>query len=189
MPYLFRKSEESENSSQIIHNCSDFSPHKIEDTVQPTSATLKLTGGKELDSMMQNDEDFKELPSLDISKRKEEIKKKLTELRNKVETKNLKQSVDEDFLLKAVVKIQALVRGWMVRVAVKKFGKYLVQSESWESFQPALMSESEEESESGYESREKSKIKTQVDIEYVEVFDGGDMLTTDKTTMGTKIKT
>ena len=106
---------------------------KTEETVQPTSATLKLTEGKDSYSVIQTEDDFKELASLDISKRKEEIKKKLNDLRVKVENDVTKASIDEDLKIKAAIKIQAHVRGWLTRMALERYFEELNESQPWTS--------------------------------------------------------
>jgi hypothetical protein len=127
--FFFGK-EESEEKGVMHTDCN----YKSEETVQPTSATLKLTEGKDSYSIIQPDDDFKELPSLDISKRKEEIKKKLNDLRVKVEKNVESHSIDEEHQHKSATKIQAHIRGWLTRQALSRYIQSLYKSESWVSF-------------------------------------------------------
>jgi hypothetical protein len=103
---------------------------KVEERLPIGSSTMPLADVKSGYSVINTEEEYKDSISSDISRRKDEIRKKLSELRNRVDKAKKHESQDFDEKFRAATKIQAWVRGWLTRQAIQN---YLQEqdSENW----------------------------------------------------------
>ncbi|OMJ79095.1 hypothetical protein SteCoe_20954 [Stentor coeruleus] len=110
--------ENKGNSTQIVNDIA-AKRLKNEESLPQACITMPLTNIKETYSVNPTKEDNKENTSSDISRRKDEIRKKLLELKTRVDrAKNPKSENLDDKRTMAAVKIQAWVRGFLTRLAL-----------------------------------------------------------------------
>ena len=118
--------ESKANVTQIVNDIVEKRT-KAEEKLPAASATMPLSEVKSAYSALQTEEEFKDSVSSDISKRKEELRKKLSELRSRVDRAKKHESQDFDEKARAATRIQAWVRGWLTRIAIQR---YLQEQES-----------------------------------------------------------
>ena len=109
--------EINENSKKIMQQ-----DKKNNESLPIACATLPVADAKSSCSIVNTEEEYRESYSSDISKRKSEIRKKLADLRNRVDqARNTKSEDYDEKRNKAVIKIQALVRGVLTRQALRRY--------------------------------------------------------------------
>ena len=121
--------ESKGNLTQIVNEVVEKRT-KTEEKLQLASATMPLAQIKPSFSTLHTEEDCHDSVSSDISKRKEDLRKKLSELRNRVDRAKKHESQDYDEKAKAATKIQAWVRGWLTRMAIERYLQEQ-ESENW----------------------------------------------------------
>jgi Domain of unknown function (DUF4378)/IQ calmodulin-binding motif len=113
--------ENQGNGTQIVNEIVE-QRHKTQKVTTIASATAPLADVKASYSVVNTEEEYKESSSSDISKRKEQIRKKLAELRNRVDKAKENKSEDYDENRnQAATKIQAFVRGFLTRQALRRY--------------------------------------------------------------------
>lgn len=133
--------EHKANVTQLVNDIVE-KREKIEKNIVLASNTMPLADVKASYSVVNTEEEYRESVSSDISKRKDEIRKKLTELRHRVDKAKKHESQDYDAKYKAATKIQAWIRGWLTREALKRYFEENQDSENW-LYHQGLYSESE----------------------------------------------
>ena len=121
---VFPEKESLENNGNVTQIVNDIVEKRVKhDNLVPISSnTMPMAEMKEPYSVLNTEEEYRESYSSDISKRKEEIRKKLAELRNRVD--RAKDNKSEDYENKrnqAAVRIQAFIRGFLTRQALKRY--------------------------------------------------------------------
>lgn len=113
--------ENKGNGTQLVNEIVEKRPKREEELPQ-ASATMPLADVKESCSVIHTEEEYKESVSSDISRRKDEIRKKLSELRTRVDKAKDHKSEDlDDKRMQAAIKIQAWVRGFLTRLALQQY--------------------------------------------------------------------
>lgn len=121
--------ESKGNLTQVVNDIVDKRA-KAQTKLPTASATMPLAQAKSACPTLQTEEDCEDSLSSDISKRKEELRKKLSELRNRVDRAKKHESQDYDQKAKAATKVQAWVRGWLTRLAILRYLQEQ-ESENW----------------------------------------------------------
>ena len=121
---VFPEKESLENNGNVTQIVNDIVEKRVKhDNLVPISSnTMPMAEMKESYSVLNTEEEYRESYSSDISKRKEEIRKKLAELRNRVD--RAKDNKSEDYENKrnqAAVRIQAFIRGFLTRQALRRY--------------------------------------------------------------------
>ncbi|OMJ88191.1 hypothetical protein SteCoe_9925 [Stentor coeruleus] len=150
--------ENKGNGTQIVNDIVS-KRHKNEESLPQACITMPLADIKATYSVIPTEEEYKESTSSDISKRKEEIRKKLSELRTRVDkAKNPKSEDLDDKRTRAAVKIQAWVRGFLTRLALHEyFNENTHSADYWD----LENNEFEESSHNSYEDSEVKRIMKQ----------------------------
>ncbi|CAG9317883.1 unnamed protein product [Blepharisma stoltei] len=133
-----QSNEKQENATQLVSDIVERRVHQ-EPTLPLFNATMPILEVKETTPSYTDDPSeeikTKDLQSSDVIRRKNEIHKKLNDLKNRVDRarENAKYSVsEEDLKNSAAIKIQAWVRGWLTREALRRFFNNLDASDdSW----------------------------------------------------------
>ncbi|CAG9328453.1 unnamed protein product [Blepharisma stoltei] len=127
--------EERGNATQLVNDIVERRVHQ-ESTLPIGSVTMPILEVKETTPTYTEDvsEELKlqELQSSDLSRRKDEIRKKLAELKNRVDRAReiAKDSTNEEEIKnQAAVRIQAWTRGWLTREALRRFFENLESSD------------------------------------------------------------
>ena len=121
---VFPESSSIETKGNITQIVTDIVEKRVktEESIPKASMTMPLADVKASYSVVNTEEEYRESSSSDISKRKEGIKKKLAELRNRVDqAKSFRSDDYEDKRKQAAIKIQAVVRGVLTRQALRRY--------------------------------------------------------------------
>lgn len=151
--------ENRANATQIVNEIVAKRP-KNEEPLPQACITMPLADIKATYSVIPTEEEYKESTSSDISRRKEEIRKKLSELRTRVDkAKNPKSEDLDDKRTRAAVKIQAWVRGYLTRLALHEYLNENTHSANYDW--DLENNEFEESSHNSYEDSEVRRIMKQ----------------------------
>lgn len=154
--------ESKGNITQLVNDIVE-KREKSEENLPKASSTMPLSDVKATYSAVNTEEEERKSSSSNISKRKEEIKKKLAELRNRVDRAKENRSEDYDAKrISAVIKIQAMVRGVLTRQALRRYFEEIdeqtpQESEDYDWMFEKKFAESNENS-SQYDDYEANKI-------------------------------